>query len=108
MPRQASTSSPQRTPCVNNRRSGYADRIFRPIGGAFRLIFNYSKAKERIIASHFANFTAHYVEKKDKRQTFGDNLQTTASFYAVFTVNSPTNKTRNQNTTTIWYAKKHC
>lgn len=64
--------------------------FFRPIGGAFRLIFNYSKANERIIVSHFANFTAHYVEKKDKRQTFGDNLQTTASFYAVFTVNSPT------------------
>ena len=90
MPRQASTSSYQRTPCAKHRRSGYADRIFRPIGGAFRLIFNYSKAKERIIASHFANFTAHYVEKKDKRQAFGDNLQTTASFYAVFTVNSPT------------------
>ncbi|EEX70865.1 hypothetical protein GCWU000325_02107 [Alloprevotella tannerae ATCC 51259] len=35
-------------------------------------------------------------------------FQMPASFYAVFTVNSPTNKTRNQNTTTIWYAKKHC
>ena len=61
MPRQASTSSPQRTPCTKHHRSGYADRIFHPIGGAFRLIFNYSKTKERIIASPFANFTAHYV-----------------------------------------------
>lgn len=94
MPRQASTSSYQRTPCAKHCRSGYADRIFRPIGGAFRLIFNYSKAKERIIASHFANFTAHYVEKKDKRQTFEDNLPTTASFYPVFTVNSPTRQNK--------------
>lgn len=94
MPRQASTSSPQRTPCTKHRRSGYADRIFRPIGGAFRLIFNYSKAKERIIVSHFANFTAHYVEKKDKRQTFTDNLPTPASFYPVFTVNSPTRQNK--------------
>lgn len=46
MPRQASTSSYQRTPCAKHRRSGYADRIFRPIGGVFRLIFNYGKAKE--------------------------------------------------------------
>lgn len=94
MPRQASTSSYQRTPCTKHRRSGYADRIFRPIGGAFRLIFNYSKAKERIIVSHFANFTTHYVEKKDKRQTFTDNLPTPASFYPVFTVNSPTRQNK--------------
>ena len=88
MPRQASTSSYQRTPCAKHRRSGYADRIFRPIGGAFRLIFNYSKAKERIIVSHFANFTAHYVEKKDKRQTSGDIFADArfflCRFYSIF------------------------
>ena len=88
MPRQASTSSLQRSPCVNNRRSGYADRIFPPHRRRFPSDFQLQQSQGANHRLPFCQLHRALCRKKRQkanlRRQFADDRFFLCRFYSKF------------------------